>query len=69
MYDLDQGRITQGSVTEPIESIDGVYMTPFGWFEKWEDAAEKCRSCDLDPMLVVRPVARLKSKTMHEVIQ
>lgn len=30
------------------------YETPFGTFEKWEDAAAACERCDMDPTTCIK---------------
>lgn len=68
MIDLARNLIQQGNEGEEIIGWEVVFMTPFGWFDDLNKAAQRCIASDLEPNLCIVPKARAKSRTLHEVM-
>lgn len=67
MIDLQNKMIRQFDKEELILHWQVVFQTPFGWFEKLDDANTTCAAHDLNPQLCVIPTAMAVGATLYEL--
>ena len=61
---VDFGRklLIQDGQDAPIDKFEVRFATPWGLYESFDEAVNKCREIDMDPTLVIQPFVAVIDK-------